>query len=222
MRHWLGSIVTAALLFSSCSRGMEHGECRFHAPDQLISVTSRIEDTLTFAKRRDDPNALYLIYGAASMDGTVMAAIRVDLVTGAQSEETFPGWSQTGGGAPEGWVEFASDEPISRTAHPLIRQRVLRVEFKGTKTTTPAIGRDFGESRTRIGSNERYNGTRRIVFGSRVLLEQDLRRYDHVPSIMHTAAVEPDGDRIACVCADTATRVGIFHRSRLGAAPQSK
>lgn len=225
MRRLIGSVLmTAAMMLAGCSREMQRGECRFHDPDRLLVINpqNRITDHLSLARRVGEPNALYLMTGPASMDGTVANAIRIDVVTGAETEETISGISQTGGGMPPGWVLFLSDEPISSTAPPLIRRRVLRVDFKGTKTTSPAIGRYFGDSRARVFRKELFTGTRRIVFGQKVLVEQDLTRYDHIPGIIHQAAIEPDGDRIACLCVDTATRIGIFTRSRLEAAPQSK
>ena len=53
------------------------------------------------------------------------------------------------------------------------------------------------------------------MFGDHVLVEQDIENYTPRMPIEMYVAVEPDGDRVVCMCRDTDTWLGVFSRKKL-------
>jgi hypothetical protein len=197
-------------------RQMGTGECRFHDPDKMIVLKSQKISLMSVMHHDSEPDALYFVYSGPA------GAIRVDLNTGAESYESVMSGGANGEPPPPGWHYFATADRISPAAPPIIRSGLLRVVFRGTKTTVPAIGHYFGDKRPRLFRKPLFNGTRQVVYGNHVLVEQELKDYDHVPSLAMRTHVEMDGDRIACLCVDNASRIGIFRRGLLDAASASK
>lgn len=213
-----------ALLIAACGgRERELGDCRFRDPLRLVELRDQRLFTLRIARAASEPHALYIATGRSVASTAAPAeALRVDLASGAQTWTDVPFGGMSGRGD-EQWVHFGTGERVSPLAPEPIRSGVLRVAFNGTKTTRKAVGPAFGDQRWRLRDVTTYTGDRVVMHGDRVLLEQTLTNFDHVPGTDRNLAVDPEGGFVAAFCQDRrANWIGIYDRSRLGSPKPSK
>ena len=206
------------LAAASCAQELQRGPCRFHGAERVLKLRWYTVADPALMRRDGDPNAVLLVLASAEdhLRGRI-DAIRIDLETGAETETSVPYVKQPDGTfATPGHRRIATPEhPQSPEAQSFVRDGTLRVELDGHKVSFPAVGPGFANKKIRVVEKERYTGTHRVIYGRQPILEQQLIRYDHVPSLASRIAIDPDGDRMACMCTDDATWLAVFRRSAL-------
>jgi len=207
---WL--VVLLIMLAGGCSRRSRFGQCVFKAPDKLIKLDIPAPPgVIEIAKRHGDRDALLFLTDAHDEQHRI-DAIRIDLRTGRQSADSMT-YDADGRTPSPGYVQFHSAFSLD----PLFVTKTIRFAYAGRTGKIFYPARSM-EGRWSIESDERFSGTRKIMLGDRVLVEQAIGNYTpHMP-IDSYVAIEPDGDRVVCLCSDTDNWLGIFSRKKLQSA----
>lgn len=226
MRGAIKTLLAIATFATIGCREMQRGECHFYAPTRLIKLDV-FEDLPRLVSRHSDPNALILITGISEPRTAPRAALRIDVISGRQTIDKVPAADQSGRQPnPPGYTSFILDPGLIQdpSAHSLVRSGTLRVDFRGRNLPNPAIvvPEEMARDKSlKLGRRNNYTGTFSVMFGQRKLFEQELVNYDYIPNLKKFVAIEPDGDRLVCLCNDDrGSWLAVFHRSTLVAEQQ--
>jgi len=214
LKRWLTVAVT--LLIADCSREYRFGRCIFERPDKLINLKTREpRPLLLIARKNADRNALLFLTDPDDEHRRI-GAIRIDLRTGLQSADSMT-YDADGRTPSAGYVQFKS----AYSSHPLFATNTIRFAYTGRTGKIWYPERSI-DGRWSIESDERFTGTRRIMFGNRVLVNQAVTNFTPKMPVDWYVAIEPDGDRVVCLCEDTDVWLGIFSRKKLESAQGSR
>lgn len=124
-------------------------------------------------------------------------AWRVDLASGTVTEDAIAIVTPPRG-FPSPSPEFQRFANSGYTSIPL-----LRAEFKGTEDERWTPQWDPFRGGLKSGSITIAEGTWRVTFGGRQLLERSLRNSQFLPRIEDVVSLDPDGRFLVCTCADS-------------------
>jgi hypothetical protein len=201
------------LMAVGCQAQASRGRCVIRDADSVVHIKGKHLNSLEIVRRDSDPKALLLVTGgddAATQKR--QAAIQVDLNTGEQVEDWVPYEL-----SPLGYKRFASGPPLS-PLHPLLASKTLHFEYMGRRTSIPLPNRN-ADGDWSLVRQDHFTGTRRIAYDSHALVDQDFTNYTWLVGIEEHVQIEPDGDRIVCLCTDgRGSWLGVFSKTKLDAA----
>lgn len=212
---FLAAAVTA-ISTAACAQEHHRSDCRFLRPQMLMKLEGHLA-ALEVHRRNSDPDALFILdYTDLNEEKTQVGATKIELPSRKMSREYLP-YDGTGRSwPPRGYTPFVSGEAPAEQ-HPLIRSHKLRYEYLGrTGTRRFPV---YSEGTWSIGKEERFTGTRRLIYGTRPLLEQDFVNAAYMGDLHDTVQIEPDGDRLVCMCYDgrAGSWIAIFSMKKLEA-----
>lgn len=193
------AMLTLVSVFACRRPVAESSECVFHAPETLARIEGRMIDPTPLFWRGADRDALLLQDGTAQ-NGRAHAW-RVDVRTGAVTEDAIAIVDDPRRGpvpAPD-YIRFRAER---EDYAPL---PLLRTDLKGSTQTTwtpqwsPSQGKEGG---WKSGSISTTDGTWRVVFGDKTLLERTYRNAEIIPTLRDAVSIDPDGKLLVCTCAD--------------------
>ena len=209
MTRRISAVMAAFILMLAavaCRGEAMSGECRFVQPSQLTKLPSFSHEGVHIARRDSEPEMLLYATGRLSSDDKTQEVMRIFTKTGEFEREWIPYEAE-----PVGYKWFASQYPT----HPLIKSNKIRFQYLGQKSEVVVPTSDI-DGRLRFENRSHFTGTRRLMYGSRPLLEQDLTNWTDLVSVGIFVQIEPDGDRIVLTCTDArATWLAVFSRSEL-------
>ena len=204
--------ILVALAVVRCQPEVAIGECRFSGAERVVTLGNRIVSLDTPVARAGEPsNEVLLLTGGASE--TQRDVLRLDLTTGALSNATMP-YDGSGRSWPHpGYTMFAGS--ILSPVHPLVQRGLIRAVFEGRTFTRKRLAVSDGKFTTI--DEPLFTGTRKVLAGRRVMVEQRLKNYPAGDQALEGVHIEPDGDRIVCLCNDsTGTHAAMFSQAKLG------
>jgi hypothetical protein len=195
-----------ALTPIACRGEAIRDDCRFHQPLQVVQLPAKYYEGLNIARRDAEPETLLYLTGGLSEDNKTQEAMRVFTGSRQFELEWIPYELE-----PVGYKRFASEYP----AHALIQTSKIHFEYLGEKSQVITPISDI-DGRLRFENREHFTGTRRLMYGSHPLLEQNLTNWTNLLRVAKFVQIEPDGDRIVLFCSDaTGAKLAVFSRSQL-------
>jgi hypothetical protein len=195
-----------ALTPIACRGEAIRGDCRFHEPLKVVQLPAKYYEGLNIARRDAEPETLLYLTGGLSEDKKTQEVMRVFTGTRQFELEWIPYETE-----PAGYKRFASEDPT----HPLMQNSKIRFEYLGEKSQVVVPISDI-DGRLSIENRDHFTGTRRLMYGSRPLLEQDLTNWTNLLRVAKFVQIEPDGDRIVLFCSDrSGAKLAVFSRSQL-------
>jgi hypothetical protein len=189
----------------ACLGETSRGECRFHQPSQVVKLPAEYYQGLDIARRDSEPEMLLYATSRLSDDNKTQEVMRVFTGTRQFDREWIPYEAE-----PAGYTWFA-DSPY----HPLIKSGKIHFEYLGEKSQIVVPMSDI-DGRLRFENRDHFTGTRRLMYGTRPLLEQDLTNWTQIVGVSTFVQLEPDGDRIVLFCSDKGgAKLAVFSRSQL-------
>ena len=204
------SRILAVCLFAmppiACRGEASRGECQFNGPLKVVQLPAKYYEGLNIARRDSEPETLLYLTGGLSEDNKTQEVMRVFTGTRQFELEWIPYEAE-----PTGYKRFASEYP----SHPLIQNNKIRFEYLGEKSQVVVPMSDI-DGRLRFENRAHFTGTRRLMYGNRPLLEQDLTNWANLLRVAKFVQIEPDGDRIILFCSDKGgAKLAVFSRSQL-------
>ena len=206
-RHMSGIFTVCLFTLApiACLGETSRGECRFQEPSQVVKLPAISYVGLDIARRDSEPEGLLYATGQLSEDNKTQEVMRVFTSTRPFELEWIPYEKE-----PIGYKWFA-DSP----RHPLIKSGKIRFEYLGEKSQVVHPMTDI-DGRLRFENRDHFTGTRRLMYGNRPLLEQDLTNWTELVGVATFVQIEPDGDRIVLFCSDKGgAKLAVFSRSQL-------
>jgi hypothetical protein len=198
--------VVVALIPIACRGEAVSGECEFRRPLQVVKLPSLSYAGVYVARRDTEPEMLLYATGRLSEDEKTQEVVRIFTEIRQFEREWIP-YQAT----PPGYQWFASRYPT----HPLIQSSKIRFEYLGQKSEVLLPISDI-DGRLRFENRSHFTGTRRIMYGNGLLLQQGLTNWTDIVSVGTFVQIEPDGDRIVLMCTDSSgTYLGVFSRVEL-------
>lgn len=204
------SFVTVMLSSATCAQEGGLGDCRFIKAEAEVELGYRMAP-LVVLRSDGDPDVLLFLDGENSEDGTKMSATRVELRTDRKNKEWLPAEQ-----SPRGYTAFQGGE-FSHDSISMITSGKLHFEYLGTSGTRQFP--QWREGKWTLDKEKVFTGTRRTMYGTRPLLEQEFRKFELFGDVGDDVQIEADGDRIVCLCRQKGTlqRIGIFSKKKLDA-----
>lgn len=209
------AFLTLTISTTACRAEASLGECRIMNPEAFVAVES-LGAAMEILRPQGAPDILVYWGGELGEENTELTVTEIDFRTG-RTRAAVIHHGRSDPWPPPGYVAFIGDEPVGRE-HALVRSGRLRYELLG-KTDTKDRPR-FSEGQPMMEKRQFFTGARRMMYGTRPLLEQSFVNSEYMSPIERDAAIEPDGDRIVCKCVDGKTfqtRVALFSRKKLEA-----
>ena len=219
VRRFPRSLVLLLLFFVASGLGCGEPEffvsdCRFVNPALLARIESRARVENPWFMWKGNDRTRLILQHRFDHEG-VADGWEIDLRSGAVTPHTIPYVVNTDPEVPAPeyveWVGLSYD----RVLHPLIVSKTLRTEFTGEpeRHWRPRLSLfRFNRPSVRDVSYRTRTGTWRVMFGARPLLERTYKNSRLYPSVDEHARIDPEGDLLACLCADArGSWVGIYH-----------
>ncbi len=200
---------------TACTSEARLGPCRFLQAD----VTVKLEEDLMFldvVKHATEQDAIYVLdYGDVDHAARTMSAARIDARTGQMTKASLR--IDDYNRLIDDFKDFEPDRQFGKS-YPMFRTGFLRYDYVGRRWRHKFFQRSL-EGKWSIEDEPRFTGTRRLLYGTRLLLEQEIVDGRELGEAYEHVQIEPNGDRIVAMCSEPAyTWIGVFSRSKLDAA----
>lgn len=191
---------------TSCLGEQQNGPCQFRDPQSVVRLEDIAFRVLTVLRHRDDDRFLLIMDRIQTAGRDQIAFKKVDLTTGAITNDVIPHKENTAW-PPEGYVGFQSPP----------QKQAIHYEYLGKTVALPFL--QFEEKRRVSVDREKvFTGTRRIMYGTRPLVEQNFVKRREGDDVENEVAVDPVGDRLVCLCVDMrAAWFGVFSKKKIDA-----